>query len=172
MLWDAGMNIHQSYEGQDPKVPRKVSRRELRREDSINSSKIAGDCNPNNNSSLWLYGTESANKLNSNYKLNFSNLKDYEDDSEEKLERIGETEREYCSPKDKKKEELKNVNLILRKSHFKDIDQSSLKETKEMVRQEISRLRQILLYIPDKSNDGRNSISNRSNICALSDVSL
>lgn len=75
-----------------------LKRDKVLRENSTSSNKIPGVCNPHNNSSLCLYGTESGKKLHSNYKLNISNLQNYEDEdchNDSKLERIGETEREY-----------------------------------------------------------------------------
>ena len=110
----------------------------LQREDSLSSNKVYGIGNPHNNSSLCLYGTESEIKVPSNYKLNISNIQQYEEDelhcNDFQLEKIGETDREYGSPKNNTKEEQNNMNSELRQSHFKDIDNSSLQETKEMVR--------------------------------------
>jgi hypothetical protein len=64
-----------------------------RRDDSISSNKIPGVCNPHNNSSLCLYGTESGTKMQSNYKLNLSSLQNHEDDelhyNDSQLEQIG-----------------------------------------------------------------------------------
>jgi hypothetical protein len=82
-----------------------------------------------NNSSLCLYGTDSATKFASGWKLDISQVNHCEDG----LEEVGETDREYVSPKEKAKRELRNVNMVLRKSQFRNVDSSSLRETKDMV---------------------------------------
>ena len=84
---------------------------------------------------------KTSHKLHSVNKLDLSNIQDNEEGNmsnhELKLEKIGETEREYCSPNENTLEESKQVNSILRQSHFKNIDESSLQETKEMVNQSL-----------------------------------
>lgn len=138
ILKDAGINFKTN---QSIHKPGQAHQHTMKghREDSSISSKFQTGGNPHNNSSICLYGTESGHKIRSNYKLNISQLQNYEDDdlhyNDSQLERIGETDREYGSPNDQTREESKQVNFSLRQSHFKDVDLSSLKETKELVSQ-------------------------------------
>ncbi|CAI2380960.1 unnamed protein product [Moneuplotes crassus] len=159
MLREAGMTFN-TNESQ------KESKKKLKREESIISNKIlskVNNHNNHNNSSLCLYGTESESKAPSGYKLNISNVQNYEEDQqnvkEYQLEKIGETEREHYSPRENPREDIKQASSILRQSHFQDIDDSSLQETKEMVKKEISRLREIYrkLNTLNKSKESGNA---------------
>lgn len=64
----------------------------------------------NCNSSLWIYGTESATKFTTEWKL-----------------------QEEVSPKERAKREMRRVDMLIRQSQFKNVDTSSINETKDMV---------------------------------------
>ena len=98
MLNDAGMNTFQSIRSKH-KYGEPIR---FKREDSITSLKHPLGSFANNNSSLWLYGTESGVIPQTN--LNLSNLNNIDDhmNSESKLEEIGETDRENFSPNEVK----------------------------------------------------------------------
>jgi hypothetical protein len=93
MLKEAGMSLAPTLDLKtyESKISQNNGHK-VYREDSISSNKIPGVCNPHNNSSLCLYGTESGRKMQSNYKLNISNLQKYKDDdlqyNDLQLERI------------------------------------------------------------------------------------